>query len=563
MNTTTEAALKQCRDALADADQFITNGVEFGYIRMPDADTPDTAHNTPGIVRAALAAADAALTLPDAAVMQPPDDLLRQMEARKDAAYLERNQVVAALAKCFPSGVARTAIEGWSEDWHGAVYIDLPTGQASWHFHDSHAYLFDGLPAYKGQWDGHDTPEKYRRLAAVMQPLGAVAGEPATADQCIELTAHLERLRAAAIVAEVARIAAGRADTHWCGWSSACEEVAHRLKTEAWSLTLDGGWKPTGAANEDDRPSPEFGELLRKVLGSAPPAPVLPVNAQMLEALKRIERWFGEFPETGDFWDAPENTRPMSYGAAYGSNGERDYMRGVARAAITAAEAAQAQPAEAEAVLSVRPSEWSTLSPQAQDAMKRIVVKVHQAERVADGEARERMQNVVLGGSEPATPSAPMEADTATLVGVTGGVETVLGEIPMPAKMKARELVREMFGAWEPDDGSDPDMAMAVCEQLIEWLGKRQPAAPAAAEPVARVVPFSATVRLEWASVEAAHNAKPGPLYASPQPAVPTPAPTDQRQGWALLEDWSAWDAVAKPGTAPPPAEQPTPKESA
>lgn len=89
------------------------------------------------------------------------------MEARKDAAYLERNQVVAALAKAFPSGVARTAIEGWSEDWHGCVYIDLPTGQASWHFHDSHAYLFAGLPQYVGRWDGHTTAEKYERLAAL------------------------------------------------------------------------------------------------------------------------------------------------------------------------------------------------------------------------------------------------------------------------------------------------------------------------------------------------------------------------------------------------------------
>jgi hypothetical protein len=92
---------------------------------------------------------------------------LQQMKARKDAAYLERNQVVAAVAKCFPSGIARTAIEGWSEDWHGCVYIDLPTGQASWHFHDSQAYLFDGLPPYTGTWDGHDTPEKYRRLASL------------------------------------------------------------------------------------------------------------------------------------------------------------------------------------------------------------------------------------------------------------------------------------------------------------------------------------------------------------------------------------------------------------
>lgn len=92
---------------------------------------------------------------------------LADMEARKDGAYEERNKVVAALAKLFPSGVARTAIEGWSEDWHGCVYIDLPTGQVSWHFHDSQAHLFAGLPPYTKPWDGHDTPEKYRRLAAL------------------------------------------------------------------------------------------------------------------------------------------------------------------------------------------------------------------------------------------------------------------------------------------------------------------------------------------------------------------------------------------------------------
>jgi hypothetical protein len=50
-------------------------------------------------------------------------------------------------------------------------------------------------------------------------------------------------------------------------------------------------------------------------------------------ALRRIEKWFGEFPETGKFWDDAEE-RPMSYGACYGSNGERDYMRGIAREAL-------------------------------------------------------------------------------------------------------------------------------------------------------------------------------------------------------------------------------------
>jgi hypothetical protein len=45
-------------EALKTADQFITNGMELGFIRMPDAATPDSAHETPGIVRAAIKAVE-------------------------------------------------------------------------------------------------------------------------------------------------------------------------------------------------------------------------------------------------------------------------------------------------------------------------------------------------------------------------------------------------------------------------------------------------------------------------------------------------------------------------
>ncbi len=90
-----------------------------------------------------------------------------ERELAKDEAYHERNQVVAALARLFPSGIARTNIPGWEPEWHGCVYIDLPTGQVSWHYHDREASLFADLPPYGKPWDGHDTPEKYRRLASV------------------------------------------------------------------------------------------------------------------------------------------------------------------------------------------------------------------------------------------------------------------------------------------------------------------------------------------------------------------------------------------------------------
>jgi len=91
------------------------------------------------------------------------------LHSHKDEAYLERNQCVALIARMamalgYWAGTARTAIEDWSDDWHGCVYIDLPAGQVSWHYHDSQAHLFDWLPPYCGDWDGHDTPEKYRRV---------------------------------------------------------------------------------------------------------------------------------------------------------------------------------------------------------------------------------------------------------------------------------------------------------------------------------------------------------------------------------------------------------------
>lgn len=42
-------------EALEAADQFIRNGIELGFIRMPSPSTPDPAHGTPDKVAAALA----------------------------------------------------------------------------------------------------------------------------------------------------------------------------------------------------------------------------------------------------------------------------------------------------------------------------------------------------------------------------------------------------------------------------------------------------------------------------------------------------------------------------
>lgn len=109
----------------------------------------------------------------DAPILEDIADELEELSAAKDQAYLERNQVVALLARCCPAGTQPTAIPGWHAEWNGCVYIDLPTGQASWHYHDSHAWLFSGLPPYPGEWDGHTTEEKYARIERWVQALDA------------------------------------------------------------------------------------------------------------------------------------------------------------------------------------------------------------------------------------------------------------------------------------------------------------------------------------------------------------------------------------------------------
>lgn len=94
-----------------------------------------------------------------------------ELRKAKDSAYSERNKVVALLARIAPwmgwgAGHGRhpESDAGWERDWMNIVFIDLPTGQASWHLHDSEVHLLAGLPKYLKDWDGHTTDEKYRRV---------------------------------------------------------------------------------------------------------------------------------------------------------------------------------------------------------------------------------------------------------------------------------------------------------------------------------------------------------------------------------------------------------------
>lgn len=86
----------------------------------------------------------------------------------KNKAYNERNQLVAALSKLFPSWLGMHDITDttWDMEWSNIVYINAPTGQLSWHLHDDDMKYFKHLKFDENiGWDGHTTQEKYERLA--------------------------------------------------------------------------------------------------------------------------------------------------------------------------------------------------------------------------------------------------------------------------------------------------------------------------------------------------------------------------------------------------------------
>lgn len=101
--------------------------------------------------------------------MTKPTDEIATLRRQKNEAYAERNMLVAALSKVFGSWLAHHPEEDkeWEDEWRTIVFVELPTGQASWHIHDSERPLFAHLDWGPNKWDGHTTDQKYERLAAL------------------------------------------------------------------------------------------------------------------------------------------------------------------------------------------------------------------------------------------------------------------------------------------------------------------------------------------------------------------------------------------------------------
>lgn len=86
-------------------------------------------------------------------------------EAREEV-YRERDLLVFALTNVFPSwrSLHEESDKSWERDWMNIVFIQLPTGQASWHIHDSELSLFVHLELKENCWDGHNNERKYERI---------------------------------------------------------------------------------------------------------------------------------------------------------------------------------------------------------------------------------------------------------------------------------------------------------------------------------------------------------------------------------------------------------------
>lgn len=86
--------------------------------------------------------------------------------------YDERARVVVALALASRALGHRIgfAVDPKEPDWP-VLFIDLPTGQVSWHLTQAQRVDLAGdIGDYGGVWDGHSTAEKYERLRTWRPP---------------------------------------------------------------------------------------------------------------------------------------------------------------------------------------------------------------------------------------------------------------------------------------------------------------------------------------------------------------------------------------------------------
>lgn len=103
-------------------------------------------------------------------------DAVAKAKKRTQEVLRERNMLVALLAMLakqmgWTVGIRKTNIPDWKPDWEWCCYIDLPTGQISFHFPDDQLPLFAGLEEYTSPYDDHGKPQVAARIAELIKML--------------------------------------------------------------------------------------------------------------------------------------------------------------------------------------------------------------------------------------------------------------------------------------------------------------------------------------------------------------------------------------------------------
>lgn len=97
-------------------------------------------------------------------------NIFKDTRANTALMYAERARLLVALSKLARShgwAAGVSVDEQGHEGFRTLLFIDLPTGQVSWHLSDAdvRANLYDAnLSTYERAWDGHDQEEKWRRV---------------------------------------------------------------------------------------------------------------------------------------------------------------------------------------------------------------------------------------------------------------------------------------------------------------------------------------------------------------------------------------------------------------
>lgn len=93
-------------------------------------------------------------------------EMEERLRTQRENLKRERVILLAVLSKLFPSMLAHHSPDesGSDYDWGYVVYIQLPTGQVSFHIGESRQWFEHVKLSNIPVWDGHDSDVKWQRV---------------------------------------------------------------------------------------------------------------------------------------------------------------------------------------------------------------------------------------------------------------------------------------------------------------------------------------------------------------------------------------------------------------